>query len=430
MKVKHLPLAFIFFVVQHVAAQNTEFTSFSKEFEKEYKALVLPALQIGYIQNLEAIKTKSEVLHQEKVFKGFRKRIKNINPSTLSNHEKLDYDIIQYEIALNLKRISLEKKWHRPDSIPSTGLFTLPNGKKWYAYFLQKWVDKDVTPDQLFKFGLKEIERVKANMKAIQTKSGMDSLAFQKHINSPSFFYNDVQEIQQAFEQLKETVSKNIAHTYPYLTEIPEVKIDQGTNQALAQTPGFYSGGTFYYNVFGKPYNKRQIGWLYLHEAMPGHHYQIMSVNALKRSSIQKLFSYYGYMEGWAAYIEEFGKELGAYPTLYDELGKWEWDIIRSVRVALDVAINYYGWSDEKALEFWQQHIQGQDDIARREIARMKRWPAQVITYKYGANKLLTWRAEWQKRADFSLMEFHKTVLQNGSLPYSILEKLIIKAAN
>ncbi|MFK8162958.1 MAG: DUF885 family protein [Lewinella sp.] len=74
--------------------------------------------------------------------------------------------------------------------------------------------------------------------------------------------------------------------------------------------------------------------------------------------------------------------------------------------------LNYYGWSDEKALQFWQQHSKGLDDIARREIARMRRWPAQVITYKYGAETILRWQKAAAKKKDFDWVDFHTKVLQ------------------
>ncbi|HHH49656.1 MAG TPA: DUF885 family protein, partial [Saprospiraceae bacterium] len=82
-------------------------------------------------------------------------------------------------------------------------------------------------------------------------------------------------------------------------------------------------------------------------------------------------------------------------------------------------------WTDEKALAFWQQYLQGKDDIALREIARMKRWPAQVITYKYGADKILTWQKERKSKPDFDLKSFHQSILKYGDLPFSILEKLL-----
>jgi uncharacterized protein (DUF885 family) len=115
------------------------------------------------------------------------------------------------------------------------------------------------------------------------------------------------------------------------------------------------------------------------------------------------------------------GDVLGVYKTTYDEYGKWEWDLIRSVRVSLDVAINYYGWSDEKALEFWKKHIKNQVDIGLREIARMKRWPGQVISYKYGANVFLKMLNGAKKKSSFDYKTFHKKLLKNGDVPLSIL---------
>jgi uncharacterized protein (DUF885 family) len=139
------------------------------------------------------------------------------------------------------------------------------------------------------------------------------------------------------------------------------------------------------------------------------------------------LVYYSCYTEGWAAYIEEIGKEFGAYPTDFDEYGKWEWDLIRSLRVPMDIGLNYYGWSDEEALSFWQQYSTGLDDIARREIARMRRWPAQVITYKYGAETFLRWQRAAAKDPDFNWVDFHTQVLQYGPLPLSLLDELIAK---
>lgn len=195
----------------------------------------------------------------------------------------------------------------------------------------------------------------------------------------------------------------------------------------MAQVPAYYSDNTLFYNFFGRPFNKRQVAWVYLHEALPGHHYERSYSRSLEQSPVQRLFYNPGYSEGWAAYVEEIGNAIGAYRSIYDELGKWEWDIIRSVRVPLDVGLNYYGWSDEQALAFWRRHITGQDDIGRREIARMKRWPCQVVTYKYGADKLLRWKARFEEQPGFSLMAFHTEVLKRGPLPFSILEGLILK---
>jgi uncharacterized protein (DUF885 family) len=115
---------------------------------------------------------------------------------------------------------------------------------------------------------------------------------------------------------------------------------------------------------------------------------------------------------------------MGVYKSIYDEYGKWEWDLIRSVRVALDVGINYYGWSDDKAISFWKKHIFDQDDIGWREIGRMKRWPAQVVTYKYGADTFLTLLDESKKNKNFDYITFHKKLLEYGDIPIAVFKRI------
>lgn len=411
----------------------SDWNTFEKAFVKDFYRLHISDLQISYVDNLKLIQSKRNVEKQERMFVKYQNALQSIDKAKLSKAQQLDYALVSYEIKLHLQRITLEKKWlaNKPRKISKEGLQNVPMGKEWYAYFLKKWVDAEVTPDALFEFGLSEINRAKKAMKAIEDASGLDSLKYQQYIQNERFFFKDVVSVQQAFESYKKAIFPNLIGYFPKVDQLPDVKIVRGTNKAYAQVPAYYAEirNTFYYNFFDTPFNKRQIAWIYMHEAMPGHHYQIKYENQLEKSPIKKLFINNGYREGWAAYVEELIYEFGPETTKYDELGKWEWDIIRSVRVALDVAINYYGWSDEKALEFWQQHIQGQEDIAQREIARMKRWPAQVITYKYGANLILQWKVAIEKtlasKKEFPWLDFHTKILENGALPFSVMDAVI-----
>ena len=415
--------------------KNQDWKTFESSFVESYQRLHLPNLQISYVDNLELIQSLRNILKQEKMFGIYKKALKKIDKSTLNKAQQLDYELVSYEIALNLERIAIEKEWLvvKPKRIPQESMQNIPLGKKWYRYFLKKWVDATVTPDGIFQFGLSEIARAKKAMKAIEEASGLDSLEFQKYIKKPIFFHDDVATIQTNFELFKKELLPNLIGAFPKVDQLPDVRIEQGENSAYAQVPAYYveSRNTFYYNYFGTPFNKRQVAWIYFHEAIPGHHYQIKFEEQLEKSEIKKLFSYNGYREGWAAYVEELIYIFGTNTTKYDELGKWEWDIIRSVRVAMDVGLNYYDWTDEKALEFWQQHIKGQDDIAQREIARMKRWPAQVITYKYGADKILQWKAQKEaslpKGTAFPWLWFHTKILENGALPYSVMDTMIFE---
>jgi uncharacterized protein (DUF885 family) len=400
--------------------QGNNFDDFCHRFVDNYKSLNIRPPDLSYVSGLEHIGTADSIRRQIEFFQSVRSGLSHYKIGQLTPLQRLDHRLIDYESQLNLERLSLEQEWvkNRPEKISTEGILTVPNGKAWYAWLLKRWVSAAVTPDEIFRFGLAEVKRVQQHIGAIRRQTGMSEDAFYKYLNDPSFFINDPAAIQDLFEQAKQVVYSHL-HTLFTETKIPELKIERGNDHALAQTPGFYNDSTFYYNLFEKPYNTRQVGWLFIHEGVPGHHYQISISNQTKSSPVQKLFFYSGFVEGWAAYTEELGKQLGVYQTPYDELGKWEWDIVRSVRVPMDVGLNYYGWTNEQALAFWKKNIRNQDDIALREINRIRRWPAQVVTYKYGAWQIMRWKEELQRQQGkkFNIKDFHDHFLRQGSLP-------------
>jgi len=423
---------FILSLVSFGPKQN--FDQFSAQFVSGYNALHMPPLALSYVNGFQNIKSADSVQKQVDFFSKISAELPKYNTNELSPSQKVDYTLIKYETGLNLQRLALEQEWVKnpPAKISTAGIITVPNGKAWYAYLLKRWVNDEVTPDQIYQFGLTEIERVKKHIEDIRRETGLSEDDFYKHLDDTSFFINDPNAVQKAFEDRKDIIYGNL-HKLFTITTVPDLKIERGTNQALAQTPGFYDNntGTFYYNLFDKPYNKRQIDWLFIHEAVPGHHYQASIASQTKVSPVQQLFFYLGYIEGWGAYVEELGKDLGVYKTPYDELGKWQWDIVRSVRVPLDVGLNYYGWTDQQALDFWKKNIRGQDDIAMREINRMRRWPAQVVTYKYGALQILHWKQSLQKKEGnkFNIKDFHDRVLNHGFLPLFMVKENVFNGS-
>ena len=171
------------------------------------------------------------------------------------------------------------------------------------------------------------------------------------------------------------------------------------------------------------------MDWLFVHEAVPGHHYQksIERKLQLPCPEFMQLFWYPGYSEGWAAYTEHLGAEIGVYQDAYSRLGKWEWDLVRSTRVGLDVGTNLLGWSDATALRYWKRHVPNQDRIAMREINRMRRWPAQVLSYKLGEDVILRLKRYAMKQggATFDIKKFHSLLLSRGSVPLDVLENVV-----
>lgn len=423
MKLKSI-LSAIFLLLSGIScSQHAEFSQIENEFLEQIEGLEVPNLQINYVARLSNISTTEKLREQEVFFSGLLNKLDAITINELSNAERISFEILRYESKLNLERVSLEKKWRAVPLDESVSIYNVPNGTEWYTYLLKRWVDAQVKPEALFEFGLSEIASVKANMQRLQQTSGMEEDEFQKYLEDERFYFVDPSDVQDAFEAIREKMKVTANSLFPYINQIPEVNIARGTNENLAQVPGFYDNSTFFYNIFSEPFNNRQLGWFYAHEAIPGHHYQFMVNEIVERSPVQNWFSYPGFFEGWGAYVEYLGDELGFFETIYDEYGKWEWDLIRSVRVCIDIGLNYYGWTDEKALDFWKEHISNQDAIGVREINRMKRWPAQVISYKYGSSRILEMLEKAKQEPGFSFMEFHKKILQYGDLPISILEK-------
>jgi uncharacterized protein (DUF885 family) len=426
----YIALIGMLFTVSFAWAQDG-FNIFSGKFVSGYKSLQIPQLELSYVRQLEQIPSAAAVKQQQDFFNRIKQGLQQFDPQKLTAGQKLDYQLIQYETDLNLTRVGLELKWltKRPAKVSGDGIYSIPNGKEWYIYLIKRWVDDDITPEAVYKFGLNEVELANQQIETIRKETGLTEAAFCKHLNDSSFYITDPAQIQHAFEQDRKLVMQNLPKLFGN-TSIPQVGIQKGNSKALAQTPGYYDANVFYYNSFNNHVNKRQVDWLFLHEAVPGHHYQASVLRQAKVSEVQKLFYYMGFAEGWGAYAEEYGRELGLYKTPYDRLGKWEWGIVRSIRLPMDVGINYYGWTDEHALTFWKKYIKGQDDIAMREIQRVRRWPAQVITYKHGAAKLMEWKAQLTKKqgSRFNIKDFHSRVLSHGSLPFFMIRENVFAA--
>ncbi len=427
-----MPLLYLLILFSSISCRprknEKSFSDIRLEYISGVKKLNLVDLQLSFKENILADKSIQSIKAQIHFFRKLKSETGLIKPGALNSEELPDYDLINYQAGFNLERLDLElNSFENQAAIAGAeSIYQIPLGKDWYKYFLKRWLGDDVSPAEIYQLGLEQIKRSQENFEAIRLRLGLSEEAFYSRLNDSLFFLNNEAEIKKDYEGIRQTVFSNLQNIFLNY-KVPPIDIERGTDANLSQTPGYYNGNTFYFNLFDKPYNKRQMDWLFIHEAVPGHHFQTSIASGVNRSEVQKLFWYPGYGEGWAAYAEEYGKELGLYKTPYQELGRWEWDIVRSVRVSLDVAINYYGWTNEQALAFWKKNIKNQDDIAMREISRMKRWPVQVITYKYGATQFLLWKNKAQLRdgTSFDIRHFHDELLKKGGLPFILMKKYL-----
>lgn len=413
--------------------QAKDFMQLLSGFESGYTALHIPELVFDYHDYFNSIQILSNLDKQETFFKREQQELGSFTKIDLDSAKRLYYAHLAYEIDLNLQRVELEKQWVKQrKKMPQNGLYTLPDHKAYYALFVKRYTSSDLTPEQVYDLGISETKRVQQQIEAIQKKLGFtDKAAFYKHLQNDSFYLRDKESIASAYAEIDKRVREHL-NAFVDMSNVSPVSVmewpDAGPNTPpgiyLSKDDNPYGKDVFQYNFYGGKHNKRAMEWLYMHEAIPGHHLQ----SSLRRSFsgepvFQHLFYYPGNFEGWGCYVEYYGKDIGLYSDPYKELGKWEWDLVRSVRLVLDAGIHYYGWDHDKAAKFWKENVHGQDDIMEREISRVTNWPAQALSYKVGAHEIEAMKQDAiQRSKNFDLKEFHKQYLSMSYYPVAVIK--------
>jgi uncharacterized protein (DUF885 family) len=399
-----------------------DFAGLQREFLARYASLKVPDLGLSYAANLEAIGSAESLAERARFFGEWRARWSAVRRSDLARDDRRRYDTLVFETGFNAERTRLESRYvqARPASTPAGGLSRLPDAHDWYALYLQRNASRDTTPEALFAFSEAEVARIRGEMRRIQERQGYAGRDGEWRERLRSQVVTNPEAVAREFERMRDAVQAALPKYFAAAVRPPAIKpVPDPTKDT---PPGYYQDGTFFFSFFGNRFPARSFGWLYLHEAVPGHHYQL-TLHPMGSGR----FWYPAYVEGWGAYCENLGAELGVYANPDLEYGKWEWDLVRSARVALDVGIHHKGWSREQSLAYWRANVPDQEDIAVREIDRITRWPAQVVSYKVGERAFLDLKAEHARRqgASFDVRDFHARVLALGAVPISVLERAL-----
>jgi uncharacterized protein (DUF885 family) len=204
-----------------------------------------------------------------------------------------------------------------------------------------------------------------------------------------------------------------------------------------SQAGGYYSPGTpdgsragvFYFNKYDLPSRKTWgMETLYLHEAAPGHHFQISL--AQENTALPKFMRFGGntaYVEGWALYAEWLGREMGMFKDPYQKFGHLNDEQLRAMRLVVDTGLHAKGWSREKAINYMLANSALSRTETVQEVDRYIANPGQALGYKVGQLTIKRLRAEAEQAmgARFDVKAFHAQVLDTGSLPMDVLEAKI-----
>lgn len=274
------------------------------------------------------------------------------------------------------------------------GLVCLSEGQRWYDLYARFWTGA-LSAQHWDPVGFGEAELSRISDELTNHKQALESA--QRRITEESEVSKRLQDIDRQVRAKGFLVG-----------EVPPVKLAPMPANSPVQAPGFYREGTFYFNMTdGFP--ERNLTWLYLHEAIPGHHYQSIQ----KLSSAPRLLSYPGLMEGWGVYAEHLGDDFGFFQDPVQRVGWLLWDQVRTARVVLDYRIHKEGWTRGQAEAWWKEQLPLQNDLAHSEVDRVMRWPGQSLSYKVGEKEMLRIREDAKKRlgSNFDLKQFHSKVL-------------------
>lgn len=324
----------------------------------------------------------------------------------------------------------------------SSGISDIPNGTAYYQHAIKNYTTTNMTADEIHELGLKEVARILSEMEKVKEQVGFEG-------NLKEFFdfvrnnkelmpYTEPQQIIDNFNTIHEKMKPQLEKLFGNKPKTPfVVKQTEKFREASASAeynPGSLDGtrpGVFYTPIpDATKYNVFSDEALFLHEAIPGHHYQIsLTQENEDLPDFRKTLWYSAYGEGWALYTENLGKELGLYTDPYQYFGMLGMEMHRAIRLVVDTGIHAKGWSREKAIQYsLDNEAEGEASIIS-EIERYMANPGQALSYKIGQLKIRELRAKAKKELGdkFDIKEFHNQVLETGCIPLALLENKIDK---
>ena len=322
----------------------------------------------------------------------------------------------------------------------TTGINEIPNGEKYYNYLVKKYTTTDLTPDEIHTIGLSEVERILGEMEKVKTQVGFtgDIKQFFDYVRDRKELmpYTEPQQVIDHFNAIYTKMKPNLDKLFDVKPRTSfEVKRTESFREATASAeynPGSLDGtrpGVFYVPIPDvTKYNIYADEDLFLHEAIPGHHYQIsLQQEDEDLPSFRKTIWFTAYGEGWALYTESLGKELGLYQDPYQYFGMLSAEMLRAVRLVVDTGMHSKGWTREQAIEYSIAHEAEPLQSIVAEIERYMAIPGQAVSYKIGQLKIRELRSKAEKKMGkkFNIKEFHNQVLETGCVPLTILEEKI-----
>jgi uncharacterized protein (DUF885 family) len=330
---------------------------------------------------------------------------------------------------------------YMPKTRTSSGISAIPEGDAYYRSLVKYWTTSDMTPEEIFALGEKEVARIRSEMEKVKEAVGFkgDLKAFFKQVNDnePKLRpFKDPKEVLANFHAIHDKMKPQLAKQFDLVPKTPfEIRRTEAFREASASAEYMQGNlkdgraGVFYTPIPNiAKYNLYQDESLFLHEAIPGHHYQIaLQQENADLPDFRKNNWYGAYGEGWALYTEGLGKELGLYTDPYQYFGRLGGEMHRAIRLVVDVGLHTKGWTREQAIKYDLDNEADTEEAITAEIERYMAIPGQALSYKVGEQRILGLKMKAVEALGnkFDIKAFHNEVLKDGCVPLAILEKKI-----
>jgi uncharacterized protein (DUF885 family) len=343
-------------------------------------------------------------------------------------------------IPAHMKLRDFIKTVYLPRARESVGLGQMPGGAALYRHLVASTTTTDMTPEAIHALGLSEVERIHREMEKAKAAAGFKGSLkeFANYLRTdPKFAPASPDAMRDAFFAIDKRVLAAVPKDFSLVPKsrleirpVPEYKEkSDAAGSYWGGTPDGSRPGVFQYNAYDLP---SRFTWgfetLFLHEGIPGHHYQIsLAQENTALPAFQRFNGNTAYIEGWALYAESLGAELGMYTDPYQAYGHLDSEILRAMRLVVDTGIHAQGWTRDQAIAYMLDNSAMSRTEATAEVERYIANPSQALAYKVGELTIrrLRTQAEQELGAKFDVRAFHAQVLMSGSLPMAVLDAKI-----
>ncbi|WGK65625.1 DUF885 domain-containing protein [Croceiramulus getboli] len=371
--------------------------------------------------------------------------IKNL-PDSLSEEDKAaikaDYELMISEkvVPAYSKMRDFLQEEYLPTGRETSGYGDLPDGSDYYNFAIKYFTTTTVSADSIHQLGLSEVARIRGEMEKVKEQVGFegDLQSFFNYVrnNKELMPYDTPEQIIEHFNAIHDRMKPQIDQLFSLQPktafEVRRTEAFRENSASAEYNPGSLDGtrpGIFYTPIpDASAYNIYSDESLFLHEAIPGHHYQIsLTQESEVLPEFRKTLWYSAYGEGWALYSESLGKELGLYTDPYQYFGMLGAEMHRAVRLVVDTGIHSKGWTREQAIQYCLENEAESEASIISEIERYMAMPGQALSYKIGQLKIRELRSKANEALgdQFDIKEFHKEVLETGCIPLALLEEKI-----